>query len=94
MVLHFRNHGIHIEVILDEGSIITTGMVPSIRTQSAVIAVQEKSRHIYRRTLQKSNHGYGGSPVFPTAFCVCHIDLSKDHFASIHNKNENITVKT
>ena len=57
---YFRNQGIHFEVILDEGGAITTGMIPGVSAKSAVIAVHEKSRHIYRCTLREDTQGHGG----------------------------------
>ena len=61
---HFRQQGIRFDVILDEGGAITTGMIPGVSAKSAVIAVHEKSRHLYRCTVQKTTGGHGGlNPV-------------------------------
>lgn len=57
---HFRRQGIRFDVILDEGGAITTGMIPGVSAKSAVIAVHEKSRHMFRCTVKKSRHGHGG----------------------------------
>lgn len=57
---HFRQLGIHFDVILDEGGAITTGMIPGVSAKSAVIAVHEKSRHMFRCTVKKNTRGHGG----------------------------------
>lgn len=57
---HFRSEGIRFDVILDEGGAITTGMIPGVSAKSAVIAVHEKSRHLYRCTVKKQGQGHGG----------------------------------
>ena len=59
-VEHFKKEGIRFDVILDEGGAITTGMIPGVKAKSAVIAVHEKSRHLYRCTLQETGTGHGG----------------------------------
>ena len=57
---YFRQQGIHFEVILDEGGAITTGMIPGVSAKSAVIAVHEKGRHLFRCQVKKSAKGHGG----------------------------------
>lgn len=57
---YFREQGIHFEVVLDEGGAITTGMIPGVKNKSAVVAVHEKSRHVYRCTTTLSSKGHGG----------------------------------
>lgn len=57
---YFRAQGIRFDVILDEGGAITTGMIPSVKAKSAVIAVHEKGRHLYRCTVKKNSQGHGG----------------------------------
>ena len=60
----FQKEGIRFDVILDEGGAITTGMIPGVSAKSAVIAVHEKSRHLYRCTLKEQTAGHGGlNPV-------------------------------
>lgn len=56
---YFREHQIHFEVVLDEGGAITTGMIPGVSAKSAMVAVHEKSRHVYKctATLQSGGHG-------------------------------------
>ncbi len=61
---HFRSRGIRFDVILDEGGAITTGMIPGVQAKSAVVAVHEKSRHLYRCTVKEQTAGHGGlNPV-------------------------------
>ena len=59
-VEHFRKAGVHFDVILDEGGAITSGMIPGVPAKSAVVAVHEKSRHLYRCTVRESAQGHGG----------------------------------
>ncbi|EJW95465.1 carboxypeptidase PM20D1, partial [gut metagenome] len=44
----------------DEGGAITTGMVPGVKGKSAMVAVHEKSRHMYRCVASRSVKGHGG----------------------------------
>ena len=57
---YFRRQGIRFDVILDEGGAITTGMIPGVTAKSAVVAVHEKGRHLYRCTVRESSEGHGG----------------------------------
>lgn len=57
---YFKENGIHFDCVFDEGGAITTGMVPSVKEKSAMIAVHEKSRHVYRCTAKKVRKGHGG----------------------------------
>jgi len=57
---HFRQQGIRFEVILDEGGAITSGMIPGVSAKSAMVAVHEKSRHVYRCTVRECSQGHGG----------------------------------
>ena len=57
---YFRQQGIRFEVILDEGGAITTGMIPGVSAKSAMIAVHEKGRHLFRCTVKKNAKGHGG----------------------------------
>ncbi len=59
-VEYFKKEGIFFDVILDEGGAITTGMIPGVSGKSAVIAVHEKSRHLYRCTVKAKEKGHGG----------------------------------
>ena len=57
---YFREQGIRFDVVLDEGGAITTGMVPGVKHKSAMVAVHEKSRHMYRCTARQNAGGHGG----------------------------------
>lgn len=57
---YFRKNGIHFAVVLDEGGAITTGMIPSVAQKSAMVAVHEKSRHVYRLSTTLESKGHGG----------------------------------
>lgn len=57
---YFKENGIHFEAVFDEGGAITTGMVPSVKEKSAMVAVHEKSRHVYRCIAKKVRKGHGG----------------------------------
>lgn len=57
---YFREKGIHFDVVLDEGGAITTGMIPGVMQKSAMVAVHEKSRHLYRCTTTLNVQGHGG----------------------------------
>ncbi len=57
---YFKKNGIHFDSVFDEGGAITTGMVPGVKEKSAMIAVHEKSRHMYRCTAKKIQKGHGG----------------------------------
>ena len=57
---YFKANKIHFDVVLDEGGAITTGMIPTVKAKSAMVAVHEKSRHMYRCTAKKNTKGHGG----------------------------------
>lgn len=57
---YFKEKGIHFDAVFDEGGAITTGMIPGVKAKSAMIAVHEKSRHMYRCTAKKIQKGHGG----------------------------------
>ena len=57
---YFKENGIHFEVVLDEGGAITEGMIPSVTAKSAMVAVHEKSRHLYRCKAVRDTTGHGG----------------------------------
>lgn len=61
---YFKEQGIRFDVVLDEGGAITEGQIPGVKCKSAVVAVHEKSRHVYRCTAKidaKGHGGFGGS---------------------------------
>ncbi len=64
-VEYFKAQGIRFDCILDEGGAITIGMIPGVSAKSAVVAVHEKSRHLYRCTVKETAQGHGG--LNPTA---------------------------
>lgn len=57
---YFRKHGIHFDLVLDEGGAITEGQIPGVTCKSAVVAVHEKSRHMFRCTARLDSKGHGG----------------------------------
>lgn len=57
---YFKENKIHFDVVLDEGGAITTGMIPTVKAKSAMVAVHEKSRHMYRCKTTKNTKGHGG----------------------------------
>ena len=62
-VEYFKQQGIRFDTVLDEGGAITEGQIPGVSCKSAVVAVHEKSRHVYRcvATLDAKGHGgFGG----------------------------------
>ena len=79
---YFRQQGIRFDVVLDEGGAITTGMIPGVTAKSAVVAVHEKGRHLYRCTVRESSEGHGGlnpttgSPVASLSEFVTRISKS------------------
>ncbi len=79
---YFRANGIRFDVILDEGGAITTGMIPGVAAKSAVIAVHEKSRHVYRCTARERTQGHAslsstaGSPVQTLAAFIHQVNNS------------------
>ena len=57
---YFKNEGIIFETVLDEGGAITEGMIPGVKQKSAVVAVHEKSRHLFNcKTFSKKQSGHG-----------------------------------
>ena len=57
---YFKEQGIRFDTVLDEGGAITEGQIPGVKCKSAVVAVHEKSRHIYRCTARIDTSGHGG----------------------------------
>ena len=61
---YFKQQGIRFELVLDEGGAITEGQIPGVKCKSAVVAVHEKSRHMFRCSASidaKGHGGFGGS---------------------------------
>ena len=59
-VKYFREHNTHFDIVLDEGGAIMQGMIPGYNGKSAMIAVHEKSRHIYECVTESKAKGHGG----------------------------------
>lgn len=57
---YFEEQGIRFHTVLDEGGAITSGQIPGVSCKSAVVAVHEKSRHLYRCTARNDPKGHGG----------------------------------
>ena len=57
---YFRQQGIRFHVVVDEGGAITEGQIPGVKCKSAVVAVHEKSRHLFRCTASLDAKGHGG----------------------------------
>ena len=61
---YFKKEGIRFHAVLDEGGAITEGQIPGVKRKSAVVAVHEKSRHVFRCSAAidaKGHGGFGGS---------------------------------
>ena len=56
----FRRNGIELDALLDEGGAITEGQIPGVKCKSAVVAVHEKSRHMFRCRTELASKGHGG----------------------------------
>lgn len=57
---YFKENKINFDVVLDEGGAITEGMIPGVTAKSAMVAVHEKSRHLYRCKTVRDTKGHGG----------------------------------
>ena len=57
---YFREQGVRFDVVLDEGGAITEGQIPGVSCKSAVVAVHEKSRHMFRCSTRLDTKGHGG----------------------------------
>lgn len=57
---YFKENGIRFEAVLDEGGAITEGQIPGVECKSAMVAVHEKSRHMYRCKTESITKGHGG----------------------------------
>jgi carboxypeptidase PM20D1 len=57
---YFKDQGIRFDTVLDEGGAITEGQIPGVKCKSAVVAVHEKSRHIYSCRAKLDSKGHGG----------------------------------
>lgn len=57
---YFKKEGIRFDVVLDEGGAITEGQIPGVSCKSAMVAVHEKSRHLFKCTAKIQAKGHGG----------------------------------
>lgn len=57
---YFKENNIVFDVVLDEGGAILSNMIPGYVGKSAMVAVHEKSRHLYKLTLNLEEVGHGG----------------------------------
>ena len=57
---YFKAQGIRFYAVVDEGGAITEGQIPGVSCKSAVVAVHEKSRHLFRCSAQIDAKGHGG----------------------------------
>ena len=55
---YFKENGIRFDTVLDEGGAITEGMIPGVKCKSAMVAVHEKSRHVFRCRATVSSKGH------------------------------------
>ena len=57
---HFKREGIRFYAVCDEGGAITEGQIPGVKCKSAVVAVHEKSRHLFSCRAEIDTKGHGG----------------------------------
>ena len=57
---YFKRKGIRFYAVIDEGGAITEGQIPGVKCKSAVVAVHEKSRHMFRCRAEIDTKGHGG----------------------------------
>lgn len=57
---YFKEQGIRFYAVIDEGGAITEGQIPGVKSKSAVVAVHEKSRHMFRCKAEIDAKGHGG----------------------------------
>ena len=57
---YFLENGIRFYAVVDEGGAITEGQIPGVKCKSAVVAVHEKSRHLFRCRAEIDTKGHGG----------------------------------
>ena len=62
---YFKQNGVRFDTVLDEGGAITEGQIPGVKCKSAVVAVHEKSRHVYKCTAKNVTAGHTGFGAAP-----------------------------
>lgn len=91
---YFRENGIRFDIVLDEGGAILGGQVPGVSAKSAMVAVHEKSRHLYRCTADADTSGHQGfgmaapSPVVRMSRFVAEVDGVKIYKARFYPETE------
>lgn len=91
---YFRENGIRFDIVLDEGGAILGGQVPGVSAKSAMVAVHEKSRHLYRCTADADTSGHQGfgmaapSPVVRMSRFVAEVDGAKIYKARFYPETE------
>ena len=79
---YFKENGIRFEAVLDEGGAITEGMIPGVKAKSAMVAVHEKSRHLYRCKTVRDTTGHMG--LNPSDDCA--ITRLTDFISEVNSK--------
>lgn len=59
-VEYFKANNIRFDSVLDEGGAIVQGMMPGVGRKSAMVAVHEKGRHVYKCVLKTTDKGHLG----------------------------------
>lgn len=91
---YFREKGIRFDIVLDEGGAILGGQVPGVTAKSAMVAVHEKSRHLYRCTAAADTSGHTGfgmaapSPVVRMSRFIAEVDGAKIYKARFYPETE------
>ena len=91
---YFREQGIRFDIVLDEGGAILGGQVPGVTAKSAMVAVHEKSRHLYRCTTAADTSGHTGfgmaaaSPVVRMSRFIAEVDGAKIYKARFYPETE------
>lgn len=57
---YFAEKGTRFYAVIDEGGAITEGQIPGVKCKSAVVAVHEKSRHMFLCKAEIETKGHGG----------------------------------
>ena len=91
---YFREKGIRFDIVLDEGGAILSGQIPGVTGKSAMVAVHEKSRHLYRCTADADSSGHQGfgmaaaSPVVRMSRFIAEVDGAKIYKAKFYPETE------
>lgn len=91
---YFREKGIRFDTVLDEGGAIMGGQIPGVTAKSAMVAVHEKSRHLYRCTAGVNGSGHLGfapaaaSPVVRLSRFIAETDSANIYKAKFYPETE------